>query len=119
VDDPKANAADEFIADLEAVARQQGGTLHVYPRPGRAVRRVVLRDQTDQRGSQYEDAVLEADGTLRVFGQDQGPGVSQHFGEQITSYDWVYVVAPDRIGNLVRALGGNSGDDVLALLAAY
>jgi tetratricopeptide (TPR) repeat protein len=119
VNDPKANAADELTADLEAVARQQGGTLHVYPLPGRAVRRLVLRDQTGQQGSQYEDAVLEADGTLRVFGQDQGPSVSQHFGEDVTSYDWVYVVAPDRIGNLVRALGGNSGDDVLALLAAY
>jgi tetratricopeptide (TPR) repeat protein len=119
MDDPEANAADELTADLQAVASEQGGTLHVYPRPGRAIRRVVLRDQTDQRGSQYEDAVLEADGTLRVFGQDQGSGVSEVFGEDITSYDWVYVVAPDRIGNLVRALGGNSGDDVLALLAAY
>jgi tetratricopeptide (TPR) repeat protein len=119
VDDPNASPADELTADLEAVAREHGGTLHVYPRAGRAVRRVVLRDQTDRRSSQYEDAVLEADGTLRVFGQDQGLGVSQVFGEDVRSYDWVYVVAPDRIGNLVRALGGNRGDDVLALLTAY
>jgi tetratricopeptide (TPR) repeat protein len=119
VDDPKDNAAGELTEGLEEVARGQGGTLHVYPRPGRAVRRIVLRDQTGERGSQYEDAVLEADGTLRVFGQDQGRGVSEVFGEDITSYDWVYVVGPDRIGNLVRALGGDSGDDVLALLAAY
>ena len=119
MEDPEVNAAGEFTADLEAVAAQEGGTLRVYPRPGRAVRRVVLRDQTDQRGSRYEDAVLEADGTLRVFGQDQGSGVSEVFGEDVTSYDWVYVVAPDRIENLIRALGGTSGDDVLALLAAY
>jgi hypothetical protein len=45
--------------------------------------------------------------------------VSEFWGDAITSYEWVYLVAPDRIPALVRLLGGHDGDDVLALLAAY
>jgi hypothetical protein len=32
---------------------------------------------------------------------------------------WVYVVAPARIGSLLRLLGGAEDDDVLDALAAY
>ena len=31
----------------------------------------------------------------------------------------MYVIAPDRRASLVEALGGQPGDDVLALLVAY
>jgi hypothetical protein len=109
----------ELDQKLAAIARQAGATLRIYPRPGPAVRRVILRDERDDRGTRYLDAALEEDGTLRVTGKDQGLGVSDFWGEAITCYDWVYVIAPDRIPALLTVLGGHDGDDVLAFVAAY
>jgi hypothetical protein len=115
--DPDARARlDETMTQI---AHQTGATLHVYHHPGRAARRVVLRDARDDRGTQFEAAQLEDDGTLRVTGHHTGPGVSQFFGDAITSYDWVYVIAPGRVGALLTLLGGHVGDDVLDLLATY
>jgi hypothetical protein len=37
---------DELDQAMAAIAEQTGATLHTCPRPGRAVRRVVLRDTT-------------------------------------------------------------------------
>jgi hypothetical protein len=99
------------------LAPQTGATVHVYPRPGRVVRGVVLRDERDDRGSRRLDAALEQDGRLRITGHDQGPRVSAFFGAAITSYEWVYLVAPGRVPALIRLLGGHDGDDVLTLLA--
>lgn len=107
---------DQMIADI---ARQTGGTVHIYPRPGRAIRRVVLWDSRDDRGTQFEVVQLEDDGTVRIIGHDQGPRVSEIFGEDITSYEWVYVIAPDKVAALVALLGGKPGDDALGLLAGY
>jgi hypothetical protein len=45
--------------------------------------------------------------------------VSTYFGRGITSYEWVYIAPPGRVGNLVGALGGGGDDDVLDLLAGY
>jgi hypothetical protein len=104
---------------LTEIAQQVGGTIRAYPRPGEPVRRVVLHEVSNELGTQHEDAVLEADGTVRITGADCGPGVTDIFGPGITSYDWVYVIAPDRVPDLVAALGGTTADDVLALVAAY
>ncbi len=104
---------------MTQIAGQAGATLHVYQHPGRATRRVVLCDTRNDRGTQFEAAQLEADGTLRVTGHHTGPGVSEFFGDAITSYDWAYVIAPDRIATLLTLLGGHTGDDVLDLLATY
>jgi len=41
------------------------------------------------------------------------------FGDAITSYDWAYVIAPDRVGTLFTLLGGHAGDDLPGLLAVY
>ena len=82
-------------------------------------RGVVLRDARNDRGAQFEAAQLDDDGTLRVTGHHTGPGVSEFFGDAITSYDWAYVIAADRVGTLFTLLGGRAGDDVLALLATY
>jgi hypothetical protein len=110
---------DELDQTMAAIAAQTGAVLHTYPRPGRAVRRVVLRDIRDDRGTQFEAAQIEDDGTLRVVGHDTGPGVSAVFGAAITSYEWVYVVPSGRIGALARALGAEHRDDVLEALAGY
>jgi hypothetical protein len=93
---------------------QACATLHIYQHPGRATRRLVLRDTRNDRGTQFED-----DGTLRVTGHHTGPGVSEFFGAAITSYDWAYVIAPDRTAALFTLLGGHTSDDVLNLLATY
>ena len=97
---------DKLNQTITAIAKQAGATLHTYPRPGHAVRRVVLRDTRYDRGSQFEAAQLEDDGTLRVAGHDTGPGASRVFGAAITSYEWVYVVPSGRVGALAQALGG-------------
>src|SRR5258705_8676217 len=114
--DDERQRIDEALID---VARQVGGTLHIYPRPGLAVRRIVLRDVRNENWTQYEEAVVETDGTVRITGADSGPALSAIFGPGITSYDWVYVIAPDRVPDLAAALGGAATDDVLLLLAAY
>lgn len=110
---------DELDQTIAAIAAQTGAVLHTYPRPGRAVRRVVLRDIRGDRGTQFEAAQMEDDGTLRVMGHDTGPGVSAVFGAAITSYEWVYVVPSGRTGALARALGAEHDDDVLDALAGY
>jgi hypothetical protein len=45
--------------------------------------------------------------------------VREFFGTGITCYEWVYVVAADRVPALIQILAGRDGDDVLALLAGY
>jgi hypothetical protein len=114
-----AGPVSELDQALAAIAHQMGATLRIWPRPGPVARRIVLRDERDDRGTRYLAAALEADGTLRITGHDQGPRVSEFFGAAITSYEWVYLVAAGRIPALIRLLGGHDGDDVLALLAAY
>jgi len=115
--DPDARAwLDETMTQI---AHQTGATLHVHHHPGRAARRVVLRDTHNDRGTQFEAAQLQDDGTLHVTGHHTGPGVSEFFGDAITSYDWAYVIAPNRVGTLFTLLGGRAGDDVLDLLATY
>jgi hypothetical protein len=118
-DPQQAGPVGELDQTLAAIARQAGATLRSYPRPGHAIRCIILRDDRDDRGTHYQCAALEQDGTLRITGHDQGPGVSEFFGRNITSYEWAYIVAPGRVRALIRLLGGHDGDNVLALVAAY
>ena len=105
---------------MRQIVEQTGATLHIYQHPGPAARRVILRDTRNERGTQFEAAQIDDDdGTLRVTGHHTGPGVSEFFGAAITSYDWVYVIAPDRVETLLTLLGGHADDDVLDRLAAY
>ena len=104
---------------MAEIAQATGAALHVYPRPGRAVRRVILRDFSDDRGTRFEAAQIEDDGTLRIAGHDTGRRVSEFFGAPITSYEWVYVVRPGRVSALHVGLAGEEGGDVLAALEAY
>jgi hypothetical protein len=110
---------DKLDQTMAAIAGQTGATLHTYPRPGRALRRVVLCDTHDDRGTQFEAAQVEDDGALRVAGHDTGSRVSDFFGTAITSYEWVYLVPSGRVTALAQALGAQPGDDVLDALASY
>jgi hypothetical protein len=103
-----AGPVGELDQALATIARQAGATLHTYPRPGPTARRITLRDERDGRGTRHLDAAVGHDGTLRITGHDQGPRVSDFWGEAITSYDWVYVVAADRIPALITVLGGQT-----------
>ena len=98
---------------MRQIAEQTGATLHIYQHPGPAARQVILRDTRNERGTQFEAAQIDDDGTLRVTGHHTGPGVSEFFGAAITSYDWAYVIAPERVETLLTLLGGHAGDDVL------
>ncbi len=53
-----------------------------------------------------------------MTGIHTGPGVGECFGAAITSYDWTYVIAPDRVDTQLTLLG-HVGDDVLELLVSY
>jgi hypothetical protein len=115
--DPAAhNQLDQAMA---AIAREVGATVHAYPRPGRAVRHIVLRDLRDDRGTRSEVAQIEKDGTLRIIGHDTGPRVSEFWGADITSYEWTYIVAAQKVAALLTLLGGQEGDDILSALGAY
>jgi hypothetical protein len=115
--DPQARSKLDQV--MTQIARQTGATARAYPRPGRAVRRVILRDIRDGVGTRLETAQIEDDGTLRIKGHDTGPRVTEFFGTAITSYEWVYVVAPPKVDALLRLLGGAQGDDALDALATY
>jgi hypothetical protein len=115
----QAEAIDGLDQAMATIARGAGAVLHSYPRPGRAVRRVVLREDSDDLGTRHEDATLDEDGTLSITGHDQGGRVSDFWGSDITSYEWVHVVAADRVPALAKLLGGHEGDDVLALMYSY
>lgn len=104
---------------LPEIARDAGATLHAYPRPSPAARRVVLQDERDDRGTRYLEAALDEGGTLTIIGRDQGPGVSEFFGSGITGYEWIYVVPSDRVPVLTTMLTDDGSGDVLTLLAAY
>jgi hypothetical protein len=115
--DPQARSKlDQIMAQI---ARHTGATVRPYPQPGRAVRRIILRDIRDGGGARLETAQIEDDGTLRIIGHDTGPRVTEFFGQAITSYEWVYVVAPGKVDALIRLLDGAEGDDLLDALAAY
>ena len=47
------------------------------------------------------------------------PRVSKFFGSGITSYEWVYVVAPDRVSSLQAILSEEAEGDLFAALEAF
>jgi hypothetical protein len=112
-------AKEQILHELQEVAGQVGGTVHPYPVPRRPVRQLVLRELRTETDTQFETAILDDDGAVYVVGADRGTGVSAVFGEDIQSYEWVYVISPDRVPHLTQALGGPADDDVLALLKVY
>ena len=65
---------------MAEIARGAGAVLRTCPRPGRAVRRVILRDSCDGKGTRFEAAQIGDDGTLRMVGHDTGLRVSEFWG---------------------------------------
>ena len=81
-----------------------------------AQRTVALREERNGEDSRYLDARLEANGDLRISGQDLGPGTwpVNSDGE----YEWVKVVPAEHVPALMRLLGAAADADVLDELAA-
>ncbi|MHB1595600.1 MAG: hypothetical protein ACYCO9_15485 [Streptosporangiaceae bacterium] len=71
---------DELDQVMAAIASESGAVPSSYPRPGIAVRQIVLRDLASDRGTQSEIAQVETDGTLRITGKDTGLQVTEHLG---------------------------------------
>ncbi|MCJ7578904.1 MAG: hypothetical protein MUP98_00035 [Candidatus Aminicenantes bacterium] len=79
-------------------------------------RRVVLRDLEDAEGTRYLEARVKGDGALIIEGQDLGNGVRKIFGEGIGEYEWSYIIKKENIPLVIKALGGQEGDDILELI---
>ena len=80
---------------------------------------VVLRDSRDEGGSRYLAASLRPDGSLSIDGQDLGPGVEGIFGAGNTEYEWTWTVVADDVPAVAAALGGEPGEDPLAVIVRW
>ena len=77
---------------------------------------MLLRDEHDGADSRYLTARLEANGDLRLSGQDLGPGTRPVSGDG--EYEWETVVPAGHVPALLRALDAPADADVLEELAA-
>lgn len=68
-------------------------------------RSVVLRD----RDGLYVSASLRGDGALEISGQDLRHG----------EYEYFLTVGAEQVPNVIAALGGEQGDDLLGLLEKH
>jgi hypothetical protein len=108
---------DPIEEALRQVGESVGATVHRYPTPRNIVRGRTLRHVVHGEDSQFEGVVLTADGTVFVVGEDRGPRVTEIFGEGITSYEWVYVISPERVPDLRQVAGVAPDADVLEAVA--
>jgi hypothetical protein len=74
---------------------------------------VVLRAERNGPDERYLTASRDKSGGLRIRGQDLGPSTID--GDE---YEWVRVVAADRMPELLRLLDAEPDADVLEVLAA-
>jgi hypothetical protein len=58
-------------------------------------------------------------GAIRIGGQDLGQGVSAAFGDAISEYEWDWTLDARDIDRAIEALGGRSGEDLVAVLARW
>jgi hypothetical protein len=108
---------DPIEETLRQVAEAVGATVHRYPSPRNPVRRRTLREYVRDEDTQFEEAVLDADGTVYVIGRDSGPQVSAVFGEAVSTYEWVYVISPEHVPDLRQVAGATADQDVLEVVA--
>lgn len=80
------------------------------------VRSVTLRDLRDERGSRHLSATLDADGTLRIEGQDLGDGVERFFGPGNREYEWALTIRPSDVERLGETLNAGKKAGLLAAL---
>ncbi len=79
---------------------------------------ITLRQEHSEKDTWSLCATVEENGDLIIEGQDLGPSVERFWGAGLTEYEWDIKVRAAHIPELIAALGGKEGDDVLSLLAA-
>ena len=79
-------------------------------------RTVQLREEHDGADSRYLTARLEANGDLRLSGQDLGPGTAMVSSDG--EYEWEQVVPAEHIPTLLAALDAPAGAAILDELSA-
>ncbi len=71
----------------------------------------------DHNGTRSMSATLYADGHLGIEGQDLG-GAVKFFGD-FGEYEFAWSASTDAVPGIVELLGGQPGDDPLALLKSW
>ena len=82
-------------------------------------RRLVIWRGRDHNGSRLLEAILLADGSLRIEGQDLGAAVTAAFGNDFREYEFDWSVAAADVPHVMQALGGSPGDDPLELIQRW
>jgi hypothetical protein len=77
---------------------------------------VVLRSERSGDDSRYLEARLNESGDLVLEGEDYGPATAPVSSDG--EYEWVRVVAADKLPELLRVLGAEPDADVIEELAA-
>jgi hypothetical protein len=77
-------------------------------------RTVTLRDERGGSDRRNLWAYVDADGNLHIDGQDIGPGTAPVSDDG--EYEWFQTIAAADVPRALALLGGDPGDDVLALL---
>jgi hypothetical protein len=72
----------------------------------------------DDNGTRSISATLYNDGHLGIEGQDRGEAV-KFFGGNFSEYEFAWSASAPEVPKIVELLGGQPGDDPLALLKAW
>ncbi len=83
-------------------------------RQGKRQRTVTLRDERQGRDCRHLWAYVDDAGCLHIDGQDLGPGTAPVSDDG--EYEWFQNIKVEDLPRLLGLLGGNAGDDILALL---
>lgn len=87
---------------------------------GGARRKATLWDKKRPGfGQQALWAELRPDGRLLISGQDLGSGVEQAWGGGLREYEWGWSVESSDVPAAVALLGGEPGEDPLAVLVRW
>jgi hypothetical protein len=77
-------------------------------------RTVTLREERNGADVRWLGASVDGAGALQIDGHDLGPSTAMASSDG--EYEWFMTVAARDVDRLVAVLGGQPGDDVLALL---
>jgi hypothetical protein len=79
--------------------------------------KVMLRQERSGENWRSLWAYVDADGAVHIDGQDLGPATVGMADDG--EYEWFQKIAPIHVPRLLTLLGGQSGDDILDVLAGY
>jgi hypothetical protein len=96
-----------FEYTVERAAKGVGGDLHH--------RRHATSDAPDVPLDLEPTGMRDSEGALHIDGQDLGPGTSPISDDG--EYEWFQTIRAEHLPRLVQLLGGESGRDVMGLLA--